>query len=92
MAFDKAGGILDDYKQQGKIIQEGLITSSALLGVLYLLVADTLVITSQFGEIPIGILSALEGTTVLAYCCIPEIFLVNEAKILNIEKLNIHIQ
>ncbi len=44
-----------------------LVTSSALLGALYLLVADTLVRTSPFGEVPIGILSALVGAPVLAY-------------------------
>lgn len=44
-----------------------LVTSSALLGALYLLVADTLVRTTPYGEIPIGILSALVGAPVLAY-------------------------
>ena len=44
-----------------------LVTSSALLGALYLLLADTLVRTTPYGEIPIGILSALVGAPVLAY-------------------------
>jgi len=44
-----------------------LVTSSALLGALYLLVADTLVRSSPYGEVPIGILSALVGAPVLAY-------------------------
>lgn len=44
-----------------------LVTSSALLGAIYLVVADTLVRTSSFGEIPIGILAALVGAPVLAY-------------------------
>jgi len=44
-----------------------LVTSSALLGALYLLVADTLVRSAPYGEVPIGILSALVGAPVLAY-------------------------
>ncbi len=44
-----------------------LVISSALLGALYLLLADTLVRTTPYGEIPIGILSALVGAPVLAY-------------------------
>lgn len=44
-----------------------LVTSSALIGAIYLVVTDTLVRISAFGEIPIGILSALVGAPVLGY-------------------------
>lgn len=44
-----------------------LILSSALIGAIYLVIADTLVRISPYGEIPIGILSALVGAPVLAY-------------------------
>ncbi|MFN0213867.1 MAG: FecCD family ABC transporter permease [Saprospiraceae bacterium] len=54
----------------------GLVVTSALIGGIYLVVADTLVRISPFGEIPIGILSALVGAPVLAY-------LINTRKISN---------
>lgn len=44
-----------------------LVVSSALIGAIYLVVTDTLVRISAFGEIPIGILSALVGAPVLGY-------------------------
>ena len=44
-----------------------LIVTSALIGAIYLVIADTLVRISSFGEVPIGILSALVGAPVLAY-------------------------
>lgn len=44
-----------------------LVVTSALIGAIYLVIADTLVRISPFGEIPIGILSALVGAPVLAY-------------------------
>lgn len=44
-----------------------LVVSSALIGAIYMVVADTLVRISPFGEMPIGILSALVGAPVLAY-------------------------
>jgi iron complex transport system permease protein len=43
-----------------------LVVTSALIGGIYLVIADTLVRISPFGEIPIGILSALVGAPVLA--------------------------
>jgi len=45
----------------------GLVVTSALIGAIYLVIADTLVRICPFGEIPIGILSALVGAPVLAY-------------------------
>lgn len=44
-----------------------LVVSSALIGAIYMVIADTLVRISPFGEMPIGILSALVGAPVLAY-------------------------
>ena len=44
-----------------------LIVTSALIGAIYLVIADTLVRISSFGEVPIGILSAFVGAPVLAY-------------------------
>jgi iron complex transport system permease protein len=44
-----------------------LVVTSALIGAIYLVIADTLVRISPFGEVPIGILSALVGAPVLAY-------------------------
>ncbi|MBC7777800.1 MAG: iron ABC transporter permease [Phycisphaerae bacterium] len=44
-----------------------LVVTSGLIGGIYLVVADTLVRISPFGEVPIGILSALVGAPVLAY-------------------------
>jgi iron complex transport system permease protein len=44
-----------------------LVVTSALIGGIYLVIADTLVRISPFGEIPIGILSALVGAPVLAF-------------------------
>jgi len=44
-----------------------LVVTSALIGAIYLVIADTLVRISSFGEVPIGILSALVGAPVLAY-------------------------
>ena len=53
-----------------------LIITSALVGAIYMVIADTLVRISPYGEIPIGILSALVGAPVLAY-------LLNTRKIYN---------
>ncbi|MFN0176537.1 MAG: FecCD family ABC transporter permease [Saprospiraceae bacterium] len=44
-----------------------LVVTSGLIGGIYLVIADTLVRISPYGEIPIGILSALVGAPVLAY-------------------------
>lgn len=44
-----------------------LVLSAALIGGIYLVIADTLVRISPYGEVPIGILSALVGAPVLAY-------------------------
>lgn len=44
-----------------------LVVTSALIGGIYLVIADTLVRISPYGEIPIGILSALVGAPVLAF-------------------------
>ncbi|MES2797146.1 MAG: iron ABC transporter permease [Bacteroidota bacterium] len=44
-----------------------LVVTSALIGGIYLVIADTIVRISPFGEIPIGILSALVGAPVLAF-------------------------
>lgn len=44
-----------------------LLVSSALIGAIYMIIADTIVRISAFGEVPIGILSALVGAPVLAY-------------------------
>lgn len=44
-----------------------LIISSALIGAIYMVIADTLVRIFPFGEMPVGILSALVGAPVLAY-------------------------
>ena len=44
-----------------------LVLSSAIIGAIFLVVTDTLVRISVFGEIPIGILTALVGAPVLGY-------------------------
>lgn len=53
-----------------------LSTTSALIGAIYMVIADTLVRILPYGEVPIGILSALVGAPVLAY-------LLNTRKIYN---------
>jgi iron complex transport system permease protein len=44
-----------------------LVVTSALIGAIYMVIADTLVRISPYGEVPIGILSALVGAPALAW-------------------------